>query len=1331
MGIPKFYKWLLRRYPLAVSKVERDEDVPPVDNLYVDMNGLVHIIVHGNTIERHLLTSQMVNSGHMEELWCEIFRYLDDLVHIVNPRKFLVIALDSVTPVAKMNQQRSRRMRDLKSIEEMTEMVKQYGGAELFDINAISPGTEFMHQLNEKVDFFLQRKINEDPLYQQIKIVFSNANVPGEGEHKIMEFLRHYKHSPEYDPNTRHCIYGLDADLIMLALLSHEPNMILFREIVEHKPLRVKALKGVTRPILLKGVEYEIFYVSILREYFEIEYSYLKPLLPFKFNLERIIDDFIFFCLFVGNDFVPYLYTVDINYGSLDEIIRIYKSTLPQMKDYVTSCGEIQWSCAEKIFKRIGESELEKFQERLTEYNKVIDIGAKAKEEADKERIKEKILLNKKKKKMDQLKANGKLKEYIKYLRAKQQVEREEEESSDLDPAEIPNSDVSIVEEEDLVEFIQEKSQAADPTNSVESNKLFLEKFCSTYETSIMEAKRLYYKTKLNIDIMEESGNSQIDTLIAKYLEGLQWVLYYYYKGVQHWGWFYPYHYAPLISDISSPQKYFKEGQAMSFEHLKEANAPVRPFEQLLCILPETSKNLLPVAYHSLYEPTSEISDMYPTEYVVDFNGRVLPWEAIKLIPFIDLSRVLQAEQNALVRGPALSKTEKIRNSVQVPYQYIYMKSAKCPKIQSELKDFPVMESSVCLKQEFRYLPLPPGKSLCFLPEISPDTELPCYDFPSLKHLEIEGYSLTIVTHGEIGYDSIEIKIKESPAPDFRELFNKPVFIGYPFQREARVDAIINKTDIISMSKDESKIISFPSKDSRGHFKKALIPLVNGRLSCKGEQKFVCYCRIIDHVAKDYMEGGIFKKVTSMGKILVHSALIMRKRDDRHYLNVNNWIQSQYKQYPPGADCVILTEPYFGAVGQIAQGVHGGANVNCILRQNVKKDVVTDLLQVSSIPEDPMADCLPMRRVAVELGTSLYVLSRIISTVIVSVKQKGTDKRSPEEAKNEPRYNIGFVLRNQAEGVHIPYHVFYDEAHHDWMLSQEVVQYLAEYARMCPRIFEILAEQETRRVSDKIYAHELFPDHETPETPLKILLGWILSLPITKLPFIPSGSRVISPKVHTAILQKLRKTPDTQPELSLISSRIKDVFVETYPFWVRPFGTKSYAEYQIGDRVISIKTSGFGYVPFGCSGTIVGIYQKKIMVQFDKPLMTGSSYWGQCAKYCGKLLDAYSVLNISMKRRSVYKQPPIQGQPRPFVRPPQNQPFVRPYMPSQPPYYPGPRQPFPPHGRPRMPPSGGRGEPYQFQPHYPPQIRPRRRQFSQIITDFHISLCSIHEDNLM
>ena len=109
MGVPKFYRWLSERYP-CLSEVVKEYQIPEFDNLYLDMNGIIHICSHPNDDDPHFRISE-------EKIFQDIFHYIEVLFRMIQPRKVFFMAVDGVAPRAKMNQQRGRRFRSAKEAE--------------------------------------------------------------------------------------------------------------------------------------------------------------------------------------------------------------------------------------------------------------------------------------------------------------------------------------------------------------------------------------------------------------------------------------------------------------------------------------------------------------------------------------------------------------------------------------------------------------------------------------------------------------------------------------------------------------------------------------------------------------------------------------------------------------------------------------------------------------------------------------------------------------------------------------------------------------------------------------------------------------------------------------------------------------------------------------------------------------------------------------------------------------------------------------------------------------------------------------------------------------
>ena len=253
-----------------------------------------------------------------------------------------------------------------------------------FDSNCITPGTPFMEQLAICLRYYVVDRLNNDPGWKGVQVILSDASVPGEGEHKIMDYIRHQRTLSTYDPSTKHVLYGLDADLIMLALATHEPNFWILREEVNVKRNKEKACticgqsghdqfqcqgqakekvgKWDDQSKYLSQKPFLFVHISVLREYLDVEMRLLDA--PFEWNLERAIDDWIFMCFFVGNDFLPHLPSLEIREGAVELLIGIWKNQAKNWDGYLTDSGEIRLDRVQMIMEELGNVEDQTFKDR-------------------------------------------------------------------------------------------------------------------------------------------------------------------------------------------------------------------------------------------------------------------------------------------------------------------------------------------------------------------------------------------------------------------------------------------------------------------------------------------------------------------------------------------------------------------------------------------------------------------------------------------------------------------------------------------------------------------------------------------------------------------------------------------------------------------------------------------------------------------------------------------------------------------------------------------------------------------------------------------------------
>jgi len=731
MGVPTFFRWICTRYPKVIKDaVEKScvevegRDVPvdfeepnpngiEFDNLYLDMNGIIHPCCHP---EDGLMPESE------DQMYLNIINYTDRLIRILRPRKLLYMAIDGVAPRATMNQQRARRYRAaqeaLEQAKEESKLLNQFeklGKAlpnvrQLWDSNVITPGTPFLERIGHLLRWYVADRMTNDPLWKLLgfRVIISDAHAPGEGEHKIMEFIRKQRMQPSFNPNTVHCLYGADADLIMLGLATHEINFYIIREVVihieeqrcylcnrtGHLPSDCPGAEDDTDTPPEEGIDqmtalekpFQIISIPILREYLDYQFSKFADSLPFQFDFERCIDDFVFICFFVGNDFLPHLPSLSIREGSVDQMMILYLEILPTIGDYLTDAGTVNLTQVDVFLEYLGKLEDEVFRQRLAREDhfraqraqgRVLHgYGNQAKGGPQKKRVAEDANLVQARMLLSSLTAvvsgrpvtTGKKPKTDDNVSA---VAAPAAAAASLTTSSIIIEQVPVTRAEvaastdDFYDQVRNKLKQKQDLGDAFPDRIRLgEGGDSTW-------KQRYYFNKFKVK--QEDIPDFVARIRQAYIEGICWVLGYYYQGVPSWTWYYPYHYAPFASDLvgcdslrCNQSSYFQKG------------VPFLPFQQLMAVLPP--KSAAPAGLPSgmtelMADPESEIIDFFPEDFALDLNGKKFLWQAVVLLPFIKEERLVHALDQYWNQNP-LTDEEKIRN--RLDRNYLYVPASDC-----------------------------------------------------------------------------------------------------------------------------------------------------------------------------------------------------------------------------------------------------------------------------------------------------------------------------------------------------------------------------------------------------------------------------------------------------------------------------------------------------------------------------------------------------------------------------------------------------------------------------------------------------------------------------
>jgi len=520
-----------------------------IDYVWIDFNAMIH-----NSNSPKGLTSELVIRN--------VLMAVKNIIETLKPKKMCFIALDGTAPSAKAYQQRVRRVRSVHDnevartslqnfygqieetyqswqrdhpsltayLEPMVQKVKSIKNlvSRMFETTDITAGTKFMHDLEESVVNFLADNLEEwkKEISPSLNVLFSPCSTPGEGEQKIINTLRNIVSAGNYKDT--HVLVGSDGDFITLGLLSNCPGIFLMRD-----------AKWFSRDLCteLSITNFDVLKSILLTPYQRagIELTVEKPV------QQRIFKDIGFLLLFCGCDFFHEIVGFDAFEITMEYLIATHcqwlrSNALPGgVYTYITN---IDGSINRQSLSSYLTTYLVCIQQELKYDNYVYKRKSKLDKDGD---------AHKEVKALPFDAMIGVLKQFGSSHKKNMTTEAIAKVTKNIEPFLEPQNLGSNLErvgewlmelqkaECTVPEFIQYQSIAKDP---------------GTFEYH-------YYQYLLTTEHGEEVSAVEVKehlrTIAKEYIEGLEWVLYYYSNSEPYtWNYRFSTHWTPPFSYIAA-----------------------------------------------------------------------------------------------------------------------------------------------------------------------------------------------------------------------------------------------------------------------------------------------------------------------------------------------------------------------------------------------------------------------------------------------------------------------------------------------------------------------------------------------------------------------------------------------------------------------------------------------------------------------------------------------------------------------------------------------------------------------------------------------------------